>query len=108
MFAISSDTNGAFMNAVKSVLIIHRLGWKSHVWRATCLSSLIPLEALTSSSVLFDRISWGALLTLSLCEGVQMETTSILLDEAIEQVFPCMDMPGIKPHIFRSEIPSIG
>ena len=108
MLAISRDSNGAFMSAVKCMLRVNWLGWKSHMLRTTCLSSLIPLEVLTSSSILFDRISWGALLTLSLCEGVQMETTSILLDEAIEQVFPCMDMPGIKPHIFRSEIPSIG
>ena len=96
------------MNAVKSVLRVHWLRWKSHMLRTTCLSSLIPLEVLASSSILFDWISWGSLLTLSLCEGVKMETTSILLDEAIEEVLSCMEMSGIKLHIFRSEIPSIG
>ena len=108
MLAISRNSNGAFINAVKCVLRIHWLRWKSHMLRTTCLSSLVPLEVLTSSSILFDRISWGLLLTLSLCERVEMKTTSILFDEAIEQVFSCMDMSGIKLHVFRCEIPSIG
>ena len=108
MLAISGNSNGAFMSAVKCMLRVNWLGWKSHMLRTTCLSSLIPLEVLTSSSIRFDWISWGNLLTLILCEGVKLETTSILFDEAIEQVFSCMDMSRIKLHIFRGEIPSIG
>ena len=96
------------MNAMKCVLRVHRLRWKSHMLRTTCLSSLIPLEVLTSSSIRFDWISRGNLLTLILCEGVKLETTSILFDEAIEQVFSCMDMSRVKFHIFGGEIPSIG